>query len=286
MRSWLYVPADRPKMIINAGIYGADGIVFDLEDSTGAGEKDEARILVSEVFRRYDFSPGAERPSVLCVRINGLDSGLWREDLESLIPAGVRLIRIPKVESPDHVLEVCGILEKLEAAEDLVPGAVKIQAILETPKGVENVFNIADASPRLSGLSFGAEDFCASAGLDRSGPAYILDYPRSRITNGAAAAGVEAWDTVWSNYTDLQGLREDALRARNLGFSGKSVIHPDQIEIVNSIFAPTEVQIEWAKKILSAASDESGVFGVDGMMVDAPVIARARRILGSGEADA
>lgn len=278
MRTWLYCPGNKPGMMKNAGIYGSDGTVLDLEDAVATGEKDEARTLVSEALRSFDFGPVQ-----VVVRINSLTSVFWQDDLEALIPVGATLLRLPKVESSDELHEVSNTVRKLEKTAGLEYGTVKLQAIIETPRGILNAQSIALGSSRLMGLSFGAEDYCASMGISRTGPAYALDYPRSVVACAAAAAGIESWDTVWSDYSDIAGLEEDARRARSLGFSGKSLIHPNQIETVNRIFSPDPSEIAWARKVVDAADGDGalGAFSVDGSMVDAPVIARAKRILSS-----
>lgn len=278
-RCWLYVPGNSLKMLRNATLYGVDGLVPDLEDSVPRDQKDESRILLGKILSETDYGE-----AILAVRINGLESPWWRDDLESLtglFSAGkVRLLRVPKVEGPETIREVGGYLEGLEKRAGLEPGSLGIQGILETPSGVEQAFAAAAASPRVRALCFGAEDYCASLGLDRYGEEYILDYPRSRIACAAAAAGIPAYDTVWGAYQDEEGLKRDALRGRSLGFSGKSVIHPSQIETVREIFSPTEKELLWAQRVLTAAEkSHEGSLGVDGIMVDKPVIARAKRIL-------
>lgn len=260
----------------NAGIYGADGIILDLEDAVAADEKDEARTLVSEAVRSFDFGPVQ-----VVIRINSLASAFWRDDLEALIPAGALLLRLPKVENSDELHEVSNTVRKLEKDAGLEDGSVRLQGIIETPGGILNAPAIAAGSSRLTGLSFGAEDYCTSMGISRTGPAYALDYPRSVVACAAAAAGIEAWDTVWSDYSDIAGLEEDSRRARSLGFTGKSLIHPSQIETVNRIFSPDPSEIAWARKVVDAADGASGAFGIDGSMIDRPVIARAKRILRS-----
>ena len=284
MRSWLYCPGNKPGMMKNAGIYGSDGIVLDLEDAVAVGEKDEARTLVSGALRSFDFGPVQ-----VVVRINSMASVFWRDDLEELVPAGATVIRLPKVESPGKLLEVSDAISDMESKAGLDDGKVKLQAIIETPGGILNARDIAAGSPRLTGLSFGAEDYCASMGISRTGPVYALDYPRSVIACAAVAAGIEAWDTVWSDYSDIAGLEADSRRARSLGFSGKSVIHPDQIETVNRVFSPDSSEIAWAQKVVQAAGKVgvNGAFSIDGSMIDAPVIARAKRILlSSGDSSA
>ncbi len=280
MRSWLYCPGNKPGMMKNAGIYAADGIVLDLEDAVEAGEKDEARILVAEALKSFDF--GSVQ---VAVRINGLSSSYWQDDLAAVVSAGVKIIRIPKIEDPEMIREAAGMIGVIEHEAGLEESGIDIQAILETPRGIMNAASIAEASPRLSGLSFGAEDYCASMGIARNGQAFALDFPRSSVVCAASAAGIESWDTVWADYSDLSGLEDDARRARALGFSGKSLIHPGQIETVNRVFSPDPSEIAWARKVADAVEGTgvTGAFGMDGSMVDAPVIARAMRILSNVE---
>ena len=281
MRSWLYCPADSPKKIINAGIYGADGIVFDLEDSVASEAKDQARILLGELLKTYDFGDAH-----LAVRINSMnaDEEHWREDLLVCAEAYSRekplMIRLPKVESPDDIRLICEELCTVEKCCGIVSGSIRLQCILETPLGVENAFLIARASKRIQAISFGAEDYCTIMGIKRYGEAFVLDYPRSRISAAAAAFGIEAYDTVWGAYKDIEGLRADAQRGRDLGFCGKSVIHPDQVQVVNEVYSWEEKDVLWAEKVISAAAGKAnGVAGLDGIMVDKPVLERARRII-------
>ena len=277
MRSWMYCPGDSPGKMINAGIYGADGLVLDLEDAVGEEDKDEARFLVAEALTSHDFGTCA-----LAVRINAVGTTWWEDDLRAVIPAGARIIRLPKVEQAETVSQVSSFLEALEKENDLVPGSVKLQCILETPLGVEEAFSIACVTPRVESLSFGAEDYCTALGIRRDGPEYALDYPRSRIAAAAAAHGIASCDTVWSAYEDIEGLRRDAERARSLGFAGKSVIHPGQIGVVNEVFSYSAEEIAWAEKMVARVGETRGVTAVDGAMVDAPVVKRAQRILAVG----
>lgn len=276
IRSWLYCPGNKPGMIKNAGIYGADGIVLDLEDSVPPAEKDEARLLVAEALRKIDFGSAS-----VAVRINSQATDLWKDDVEILIDAGVTNIRIPKTESADQLQEISIFVGKLMSGRESPGEQVRLQVILETPRGILNAESIADSTPQLTGISFGAEDYCTSLGINRVSEFNALDFPRSMVACAASAAGIEAWDTIWADYTDIEGLREDASRARHLGFSGKSLIHPDQISIVNQAFSPSSQDIDWATEILEATDKvrDIGAFGLNGAMIDAPVIARARRIL-------
>jgi citrate lyase subunit beta / citryl-CoA lyase len=275
MRSWLYTPGNNPKMIINAPLYGADGLVFDLEDAVAADQKEEARYLLAQAFSD-EIIPAA----VSAVRINGMESLYWQEDLCELIPAGVRMIRIPKIEKPEEVREICSFIGSLEKQEGKPIGSVKIHCLLETPLGVENAFALGGSSPRITTYCFGAEDYCLAVGINREKALYPLDYPRSRITSAAGAFGYGTSDSVWGFLNNPDGLEEDALRSYRLGFEGKSVIHPDQIETVNRIYSPSEEDISRAGRILKTAANMSGgAASVDGQMIDRPVIRKAERIL-------
>ena len=277
MRSWLYCPGNSPKMIINAGLYGADGLVFDLEDAVAHGNKLEARLLLSQA-----FSDGLVPVGISAVRINGPETDDWKKDLDELIPAGALTIRIPKVESPDQIREISDRIDRIESDNRITSGNVVIQCILETPLGVENAFRIGGSSDRIRSYSFGAEDYCAAVGINRGPDLHPLDYPRSRISAAAANFGYEAIDTVWGFLNDMAGLEADAMRARSLGFVGKSLIHPDQIEVVNRLFSPTPEELSAARRILEkATSMNGGAASLDGRMIDQPVIIRAERILRS-----
>lgn len=279
MRSWLYCPGNNPKMIINAGIYGADGLVFDLEDAVSPAHKTEARILVAEA-----FFEGIIDSKVSAVRINGFETDYWLEDLKELIPAGVRIIRLPKVETADQIRSICRQIGKIENGNGLSEGIVKLQCIFETPLGLENVFQIGNSSPRIESYSFGAEDYCAAVGITRGQVLYPLDYPRSRITSAAAAFDYDAYDTVWGFINDTEGLKADTLRGKNLGFDGKSLIHPDQIEIVNQLYSPSSEEVAAAQKIMDQVRTVGdGALAVDGRMIDKPVISRAEKILNLAE---
>lgn len=278
-RSWLYCPGNVPGKIVNVHSYGADGVILDLEDSVASSRKEEARFLVAAALS--DFFPSIGGPAelpVIGVRINALTTPWWRDDLSITIASGAELVRVPKVESAAEVELLCTVLESYEIEENRPVGSVRLQCILETPVGVEEAFAIATVSPRLESLSFGAEDYCAATGIDRSGPEWVLDYPRSRIVAAAASCGLAAYDTVWSGFGDIEGVSRDALRARDLGMDGKSAIHPSQITEINRIFTPTPKEIAWAERVVEAASD-GAASAVDGSMVDAPVLKRARRFL-------
>ncbi len=281
MRSWLYTPANNPGRMIHAGIYGADGVVFDLEDSIASGEKDEARLLLEEMLPV--IQDALDEQGLRCrlaVRINALDTPWWKADVVSSIKAGARMLRVPKIESAHEIEELSSYLAEVEFQYGVAQGTTSIQALVETPRGVEQVFAIGDASPRVVAFSFGAEDYCAALGVRRKEAALALDYPRARIASAAAACQVEAYDSVWGFLDDPQGLSDDAIRARAFGFHGKSAIHPNQIAIIHTVFSHTPQELEEARRILAAVEQDAvGVMSSAGRMIDKPVVAWAEQVL-------
>jgi len=285
MRSWLYTPANNPGRMIHAGIYGADGVVFDLEDAIAAGEKDEARLLLEEMLPV--IQDALDEQGLLCrlaVRINALDTSWWKADVASSLKAGARILRVPKIESARGIEELSAYLAEVEYQYGVEQGTTKIQALVETPRGVEQVFAIGEASPRVVAFSFGAEDYCAAIGVRRKEATLALDYPRARIASAASACQVEAYDSVWGFLDDPNGLSEDAARARAFGFHGKSTIHPNQIAIIHSVFSYTPQELEEARRIMAVVEqDAAGVLSSAGRMIDKPVVAWATQVLKTGE---
>ncbi len=274
MRSLLYCPADTPKMMLQAGIYGADAVIFDLEDSVASDNKDQARILLAEFLKNIDME-GVKT----IVRINSLSSGEWERDLQAVVPLSKAIIRLPKVEKASDVETFSQAVSAIEKTAGITEGSTKFQLLLETPSGIENAFKIAAASGRSTALTFGAEDYCASTGIPRTGEPFAFDYVRGRIVCAAAAFGLACYDTAWGILNDPAGLERESRRSRILGFDGKSVIHPDQIDVVNSVFSYTEEEVSRARRVLENCS--RGVSVIDGRMIDPPVITQAKRILDS-----
>jgi citrate lyase subunit beta/citryl-CoA lyase len=270
----LYLPGNNPNMLTRGHLFGADGLILDLEDSVPRSEKDAARILVREVLKYREFD-GCETT----VRINGLDTEFWRGDLAVVVPHGVHGIRVPKVETPQNVRDVDDELSAVESGSSVPVGATKIFCLLETALGVWNAYDIARSSPRVTAIIPGGEDLAADLRTSRSKEGTEMEWTRRMMIVAARAAGVDALDTVWPRVADEDGLRREVEFAKQLGFDGKSVIHPNQIPIIHAIYEPTEAEIESARKIVSAARDAAarglGAVSVDGRMVDLPVVRRA-----------
>ena len=274
-RSRLYLPGNEPKFFPNAGLHKPDGIILDLEDSVAPSEKDAARILVRNALRSVDFY-GCER----MVRINQEQKGI--EDLKYIIPHNVNVVLIPKCELPEQVVETILEIRKLRV-EHNTKNEVFVMPIIESAKGVMHAYEIASASPCVSSLAIGLEDYTADIGTQRTLEGKESLFARSMVLNAAKAAGVQAIDTVFSDVTNMDGLRESVLEAKSLGFEGKGCIHPRQIQVVHEAFVPNIDEIDKAKEIVIAFEDAEkkglGVVALGSKMIDAPVVKRAQKTI-------
>ena len=273
----MFVPGNNPGMMQDAFIYGPDSIMLDLEDSVTMAEKDAARLLVHNALKSIDYGD-----TEMVVRINPLSTPYGRKDVEAVVKAGVQVIRMPKTETADEVRELEAEIEKVEKELGCL-GRTRMMAAIESAEGICNAFAIAKASKRMMGIARGADDYCANLKTQRTPGGAELLYARETIVVAARAAGIDALDTVYSNLDDMETFRKEVELIKTLGFDGKSIINPRQIQIVNEVFAPTEKAIEKAKKILAAIKEAekrgSGVIAVNGNMVDRPVVIRAQRTI-------
>ena len=278
----MFVPGNNPGMMADAHIYGPDSIMLDLEDSVTMAEKDAARLLVYNALKTIDYGD-----TEMVVRINPLNTPYGKKDVEAVVKAGVDVIRMPKTETADEVREVEEEILKWETELGCV-GRTKIMAAIESALGIVNAYPIATASKRMMGIALGAEDYCANLKTQRTqgdNPNFGMELllARQTIVVAARAAGIDALDTVYSNLNDTETFRREVELIKTLGFDGKSIINPRQIEIINEVFAPKEKDIEKALKILAAIKEAeakgSGVIAVNGKMVDKPVVIRAQRTI-------
>ena len=237
----MFVPGNNPGMMADAHIYGPDSIMLDLEDSVSMMEKDTARLLVYNALRTIDYGD-----TEMVVRINPLNTPYGKKDIEAVVKAGVHVVRMPKTETADEVREVEAEIEKVER-EIGAEGRTRIMAAIESALGVVNAYDIAISSPRMMGIALGAEDYCANLKTQRSKEGDELRLARETIVVAARAAGIDALDTVFSNLNDMETFRREVEYIKTLGFDGKSIINPRQIEVVNEVFTPTEKDIEKAK---------------------------------------
>lgn len=277
-RTMLYVPGNNPGMIRDANIYGSDSIMFDLEDSVSLQEKDSARFLVYNALTTLDFGE-----KELVVRINSLDSKLGIEDLEAIVRAQPDVIRLPKTETAEDVAECEAQIERIEKEAGIPVGKTGMMAAIESAKGVLNAEKIACASNRLIGIALGAEDFVTDLKTNRSPEGTELLVARSLILMAARSAGIAAIDTVYSDVNNEEGLRAETRLIKQLGFDGKSVINPKQIEPIHEIFTPSEKEITKSLAIMDAIQEAhkkgSGVISLNGKMIDKPIVERAKHVL-------
>ena len=273
----MFVPGNNPGMMADAHIYGPDSIMLDLEDSVTMAEKDAARLLVYNALKSIDYGD-----TEMVVRINPLSTPYGRKDVEAVVKAGVDVIRMPKTETADEVRELEEEIIKVETELGCV-GRTRIMAAIESALGIVNAFEIASASKRMMGIALGAEDYSASLKTQRTPGGAELLLARETIVVAARAAGISCFDTVYSNLDDMETFRKEVELIRDLGFDGKSIINPRQIEVVNEVFTPTPKAIEKSLRIVAAIKEAqakgSGVVSLNGKMVDRPVVIRAERTI-------
>jgi citrate lyase subunit beta/citryl-CoA lyase len=278
----MYIPGNNPGMIKDGHIYGADSIMFDLEDSVSINEKDAARFLVYNALKNIDYE-GVET----VVRINGLDT-CGMEDLEAIVRAQPDVIRLPKTESAQDIIDVENEIARIEKEAGIPVGKTKMMAAVEGALGALNAYEIATASKRLMGIAIGAEDYVTDIKTTRSPEGIELLMGRSQILLAARAAGIYAFDTVYSDVNNEEGFANEVKLIKQLGFDGKSVINPRQIGPVHEIYTPSQKEIDKSIRVIRAAEEAkqrgSGVVSLDGKMVDKPIIERAQRALMLAEA--
>jgi len=274
-RSRLYLPGNEPKFFPNAGLHTPDGVILDLEDSVSPKEKDAAQLIVRNALRSVNFY-NAER----MVRINQLPQGI--DDLKYIVPHNVHVILIPKVETAEQIKQIEEEVLRLKK-EFKIKSDIFFMPIIESALGILNALEIARASELNCSLAIGLEDYTADIGAPRTNEGRESFFARAVIVNAAKAAGIQPIDTVFSDVNDMEALRESVLEAKGLGFEGKGCIHPRQIGVVHEAFAPTEKEIERAKKIVVAFEEAEkkglGVVSLGSKMIDPPVVKRALRVI-------
>ncbi len=273
-RSLLFVPGNNPGMVQNAGVLGADTLILDLEDAVAPREKDAARVLLAKALQTVDYC-GCE----IAIRINSLDS-FAQEDLAMLVKYSPDAIMVPKVNTAEDIKQVVKWLEEYEQAGQK---PVEIIALIETPMGIANCMEISGAHPRVTSLAFGAEDYTAGLGAQRTKEGQEILSARSLLSNAAAAYGKQALDTPFTDVNDDEGLVKDVALARQLGYKGKLAINPRHVEAIHAGFTPSTKEINWAKRVLDiikeAEEQGSGVVALDGKMIDKPIVDRAKSLL-------
>ncbi len=274
-RTRLYLPGNQPKLFVNAGLHGPDGLILDLEDAVAPSEKDAARVVVRNALRQVDFL-GAER----MVRINQGERGL--ADLDWVVPHNPHVILVPKVEDPAQLVAVDARINEIRA-ERGIESEIYLLPIIESALGAWRAYEIAMATPSIVALSIGLEDYTADIGAPRTLAGHESFWARSQVINGAVAAGVQPIDTVFSDVADTEGLIASVSEAKGLGFVGKGCIHPRQIGPIHDTFAPEPDALDRAQRIVLAFEEAEaaglGVVALGSKMIDAPVVKRAHTVI-------
>ena len=282
-RSMLFLPGNNPNMLINGNCLGSDAVIFDLEDAVSPAEKDAARILVRNTMRYMDFG-GCE----IIVRINSIDTPYWRKDIDAILPCKPSLILLPKTGTAQDALAADDYMTEVERKLGMEPNTVGLMPLIETAMGVENAFAIASCTKRVRALFLGAEDLTADLQCKRTKEGREIEYARTRLVVAARAAGVDVYDTPFTDVNDDEGIVKDAEYAKALGFTGKSSISPRHVEVINRVFSPTIKEIEYAYEVLEAIEEAKaqgkGAIALYGKMIDAPIVARAERTIAAAEA--
>ena len=282
-RSMLFLPGNNPNMLINGATLGADAIIFDLEDAVAPAEKDAARILVRNTMQYMDLGRCEK-----IVRINSVDTAFWKADIDTIAPQKPDLILLPKAACADDIRLVDSYLTEVENKLGMAQGTIGLMPLIETAMGVENAYSIASAAKRVKALFLGAEDLTADLQCQRTKEGREIEYARTRLVVAARAAGVDVYDTPFTDVNDDEGILTDAKLAKALGFTGKASISPRHVEVINSVFSPTMKEIDYAYEVMDAIelakSQGKGAIALHGKMIDAPIVARAQRTIDMAKA--
>lgn len=278
-RSMMFLNAQRPGLLKDAYVYGPDTLLIDLEDAVAENQKDAARFSLYHALTTIDYR-GVER----IVRINGLDTPHWQEDIRVSVAAGADGIRIAKCETAEDVETVVAHIEKAEKEFNREPGSTLVMAALESPKGILNAYAICQTCPeRMIGVAISGGDYRKSMQTRYYPDGLEMLGGRSNMLIAARAAGVQCFDTVFTNVDDMEGFRRETQMVKQMGFDGKSLISPRQIAITHEIFSPTQKEIREAEDILLAWRENEakgiGVFTVSGKMIDIAFIPDAERTI-------
>ena len=282
LRTLLFVPGNQERRIDKARSIPADALILDLEDSVPPAEKNSARVMVSSSIDGLTI-----RGREIFVRVNALSTDYAAADIKAIVIPGLSGICLPKSESADDILRADTLLTDAEREAKLTAGSIGLLALVETPKGIINAYEIAGASPRVLGIAFGPEDYALEMGIKRTREGAELYYPRVVITVACHAAGILAIDGVYADIRDEEGLSQEARLVRQMGFHGKLLIHPNQVSPVSQVFSPTEEEIAHAQGVVeafeAALAQGQASTSFEGKMIDAPVAERAKRLLALAE---
>ena len=282
-RTMMFMNAQKPALIKDAYIYGSDSIILDLEDAVAENQKDAARFSLYHALTSIDYGN-----TEVIVRINGLDTPHWKEDVRVCVAGGADGIRIAKCENADMVRQVEAAVEAAEIEFGVEVGRTLLMAALESPLGIMNAYEICTASDRMLGCAISGGDFRKSMHVQIRKGGIEMVVARGQMLLAARAAGVQCFDTMYPNVDDMEGFKAEVIQNHEMGFDGKSIINPRQIEFVHETFAPTEKEIAYAEKLVRGCQAQAdagiGVYTVDGKMVDIPFFEDAKRIIALAKA--
>ena len=277
-RTMMFMNAQKPGLIRDAYIYGCDSIMLDLEDAVAENQKDAARFSLYHALRSIDYGD-----TEVIVRINGLDTTHWQEDVRVCVAGGADGIRIAKCESAEDVRTVEKAVEAAEEEFGVEKGRTLLMAALESPKGILNAYEICTASERMFGVAISGGDFRKSMQTTPQPDGIDMLYARGHMILAARAAGIQCFDTVFTDLNDDEGFRREVLQNKAMGFDGKSLINPRQIRFVHEVYTPTEKEVVYAEKVVRSIRENTekglGVFTVDGKMIDIAFLPGAERTL-------
>lgn len=277
-RTMMFMNAQKPGLIKDAYIYGSDSIILDLEDAVAENQKDAARFSLYQAVKNVEYGT-----TEILVRINGLDTPHWQEDIRCVVAAEADGIRIAKCESAADVRLVEEHVLAAEKEFGVEVGRTLLMAALESPKGIMNAYEIVTASDRMFGCAISGGDFRKSMHVRIEEGGIEMLVARGQMLMAARAAGVQCFDTMFPHIEDMEGFRQEVIQNRKMGFDGKSIVSPKQIALVHDIFAPTQKEIQYAEKLVRSFNEQAdsgiGVYTVDGKMVDIPFFEDARRVI-------
>jgi citrate lyase subunit beta-like protein len=282
-RALLYMPGDDRRKIEKSTTLGVDCVCMDMEDGVAVSRKPEARAVIAQAMKDLDFG-NSER----CIRINSFGSGFEKFDLVAAVATNPDAVVVPKIETAGQVRLISEYIETYELSSKMKSGSIRLLVGVETAKGILNLKEIVEADRRLDAIIFGAEDYAASIGATRTREANEVLYARSAVVAASAANELQAIDMVYIDFHDVEGLRLEAEQGAGLGFSGKQIIHPNQVAAVQEAFTPSDEAIEYAQRVVAtfAASQKGGkgAFALDGKMIDMPLLKNAQKVLSRARA--
>ena len=282
-RSMMFLNAQKPSLIKDSYLYGADSLMLDLEDAVAVTAKDTARFSLYQALKNVDYR-GCER----VVRINGLDTEYWKEDIRCAVAGGADVLRIPKTEDARMVKAVEDAVLAAEREFNRTEGSTLLMAALESAKGVMNAYEVCTSSERMIGIALSGGDYTKDLQTKITGTGVELMGARQHMIIAARAAGVQGFDTVWTDLDNLEGFRKEVMLIKDMGFDGKSIINPRQIPIVHEVFTPSMKEIVFSEKVIreidSKRKEGIGVFTVDGKMIDIAFYDGAQRVIALAKA--